>query len=86
MRIKREAERKQAIAQGLIDDPNKPRNLSEAIRFVGTCTDMCPEFEMYQREYQNNVDKWEIVMTTVEAQPSNGNRTRKQAVSINTEL
>jgi len=22
---------------------------------------MCPEFEMHQREYQNNVEKWEIV-------------------------
>jgi len=46
---------------GLIDDPDKPRSLSDAIRFVGTCTDMCPEFEMHQREYQNNVEKWEIV-------------------------
>jgi hypothetical protein len=46
---------------GLIDDPDKPRSLSEAIRFVGTCAEMCPEFEMHQREYQNNVEKWEIV-------------------------
>ena len=61
LKIKREAERKVAVARGLIDDPDKPRSLSEAIRFVGTCPDMCPEFEMHQREYQNNVEKWEIV-------------------------
>ena len=61
LKVKREAERKVAVAKGLIDDPDKPRSLSEAIRFVGTCPDMCPEFEMHQREYQNNVEKWEIV-------------------------
>jgi hypothetical protein len=61
LKIKREVERRTAIAQGLIADPDKPRSLSEAIRFVGTCRDMCPEFEMHQREYQNNVEKWEIV-------------------------
>jgi hypothetical protein len=61
LKIKREAERKVAVAKGLIDDPDKPRSLSEAIHFVGTCPDMCPEFEMHQREFQNNVEKWEIV-------------------------
>jgi hypothetical protein len=60
--VKREAERKQAIASGLVDDPDKPRSLSEAIHFVGTCQTMCPEFEMHQREFQNNVEKWEIVL------------------------
>ena len=68
LKIKREAERKDAIAKGLIDDPNKPRSLSEAIHFQGTCLDMCPEFEMHQREYQNNVEKWEIVV--ILAKPS----------------
>ena len=63
LKVKREAERKLAIANGLIDNPDKPRNLSEAISFIGTCLDMCPEFEMHQREFQNNVEKLEIVST-----------------------
>lgn len=62
--MEREVERKQAVAKGLIADPDKPRNLTEAIRFVGTCPDMCPEFEMHQREYQNNVAEWEKVLIT----------------------
>lgn len=63
--MKRESERKLALEMGLIDDPDKPRSLSDAIRFAGTCEDMCPEFEMHQREYQNNVEKWEIVLSEV---------------------
>jgi len=53
------------MEMGLIDHPDKPRSLSDAIRFLGTCEDMCPEFEMHQREYQNNVEKWEIVLSEV---------------------
>jgi nuclear mRNA export protein SAC3 len=66
LKVKRDVERTNAIAKGLIDDPNKPRSLSEAIHFQGTCLDMCPEFEMHQREFQNNVEKFEIVMISLE--------------------
>jgi len=56
----RERERKEAIAAGLIPDPLKPRRLDEALSFEGTCEDMCPEFEREEREFQKNVDRWEM--------------------------
>lgn len=57
----RERERREAIASGLIPDPLKPRKLDEAIAFEATCTEMCPEFEREEREFQKNVDRWEMV-------------------------
>ena len=57
----REAERKRAIAEGKMDDPLVPKRLDEAITMVGTCMDMCPRFERYRRERENNLDKWEVV-------------------------
>ncbi|KAJ9102466.1 hypothetical protein QFC21_002866 [Naganishia friedmannii] len=48
-------ERKLAIAQGLIADPDKPTSLEDAIEFVGQCTEMCPLFEREEREYKKNV-------------------------------
>ena len=57
----REVERAQAIREGKMDDPTKPKRLEEAITIVGTCQDMCPEFERYRRERENNLDKWECV-------------------------
>lgn len=44
-----------------MDDPTVPRRLDEAITMVGTCMDMCPRFERYRRERENNLDKWEVV-------------------------
>ncbi|EPY51251.1 nuclear export factor Sac3 [Schizosaccharomyces cryophilus OY26] len=60
LRRLRDKEREDAIQKGLIDDPSKPRQLDEAVTFVGTCPDMCPEYEREQREYQNNLERWEI--------------------------
>ena len=57
----REVERKKAIAEGKMDDPNVPKRLEDAITMVGTCMDMCPRFERYRRERENNLDKWELV-------------------------
>lgn len=54
-------ERKQAIARGLIADPDKPTSLENAIEFVGTCTEMCPPFEREEREYKKNVHPLEQV-------------------------
>jgi hypothetical protein len=57
----RQALREQAIAQGLIHDPNKRVGLEHAIDFRGTCQDMCPEYEREEREYQKSLDKLEMV-------------------------
>ncbi|KDQ58158.1 hypothetical protein JAAARDRAFT_258913 [Jaapia argillacea MUCL 33604] len=57
----REVERKKAIAEGKMDDPLVPKRLDEAITMVGTCLDMCPRFERYRRERENNLAEWETV-------------------------
>jgi len=62
--IAREREREDAIKQGLIDDPDKPKALEDAQIFRGTCMDMCPLYEREQREYQNDVKRWEMNQTT----------------------
>src|ERR1700760_3545970 len=60
----REVERQDAISKGLIADPLVPRSLEHALSFRGTCMDMCPEFEREQREYQKNIERWEISPVT----------------------
>ncbi|EMR11113.1 hypothetical protein PNEG_00710 [Pneumocystis murina B123] len=60
LKPEREREREEATRLGLIDDPNKPKRLNQALTFVGTCQDMCPLFEREQREYQKNLERWEI--------------------------
>lgn len=57
----RDAERKKAIAEGKMDDPLVPKRLDQAITMVGTCMDMCPRFERYRRERENNLDRLEVV-------------------------
>jgi hypothetical protein len=37
------------ISAGLIDDPDVPKKLSDAIDFKGTCEEMCPEWEKIDR-------------------------------------
>lgn len=59
----REQERLDAIQQGLIADPDKPRSLSEAITPIGTCQEMCAEFERVQRVVQKDVWDEETVGT-----------------------
>ncbi|KAJ6571869.1 hypothetical protein B0H19DRAFT_1131654 [Mycena capillaripes] len=60
----REEERKTAIAEGKMDDPMVPKRLEDAISIVGTCMDMCPRFERYRRERENNLFPWETVPGT----------------------
>ncbi|KAI1784571.1 SAC3/GANP/Nin1/mts3/eIF-3 p25 family-domain-containing protein [Ganoderma leucocontextum] len=60
----REVERKKAIAEGKMDDPLVPKRLEDAITMVGTCMGMCPRFERYRRERENNLDKWELIPGT----------------------
>jgi hypothetical protein len=43
------------IRAGLLDDPDKPKKLSEAIDFKGTCEEMCPEFEKVTRIMEHDV-------------------------------
>lgn len=57
----REAQRLLDIKNGQIPDPLKPRRLDQAMDFLGTCQDMCPEWEREEREYQKAVDAWERV-------------------------
>ncbi|KAI0315681.1 SAC3/GANP/Nin1/mts3/eIF-3 p25 family-domain-containing protein [Amylostereum chailletii] len=60
----REVERKRAIAEGKMDDPLVAKRLEEAITVVGTCLDMCPRFERYRRERENNLFEWEVIPGT----------------------
>ncbi|KAF8962842.1 SAC3/GANP/Nin1/mts3/eIF-3 p25 family-domain-containing protein [Flammula alnicola] len=60
----REIERKNAIAEGKMDDPLVPKRLEDAISIVGTCMDMCPRFERYRRERENNLFEWETIPGT----------------------
>ncbi|KAG0241697.1 hypothetical protein BGW41_005572 [Actinomortierella wolfii] len=64
LKEKRVIERENAIRSGAIPDPNKPRRLEDAIQFIGTCLDMCPEFERHEREYQQSLEKFEKIPGT----------------------
>ena len=44
-----------------MDDPLVPKRLEDAITMVGTCMDMCPRFERYRRERENNLTEFECV-------------------------
>ncbi|MCJ1476861.1 hypothetical protein MMC13_005530 [Lambiella insularis] len=56
LKKRRERERRDAIKDGFLADPDKPTSLANAITPVGTCQDMCPEFERVERIHQNMVD------------------------------
>ena len=57
----REQERKDSIKNGFLADPEKPTSLAHAITPVGTCQDMCPEYERVERIVQLMVDGSEKV-------------------------
>ncbi|KAI5290087.1 hypothetical protein KEM54_002477 [Ascosphaera aggregata] len=59
LKVDRAAERTEAIAMGHMTDPNERTLLSQAITPVGTCTEMCPEFERVERIVQKMVDRAE---------------------------
>lgn len=44
-------------------NPDRPRTLAEAVAPVGTCPDMCPEFERVERIVQKDVWGPETVST-----------------------
>ncbi|EME81888.1 uncharacterized protein MYCFIDRAFT_118484, partial [Pseudocercospora fijiensis CIRAD86] len=62
LREAREKEKKAAIRDGLMNDPDKSIKLSEAITMVATCQDMCPQFERVDRAYKNDIADMEKVM------------------------
>ncbi|EIW77736.1 hypothetical protein CONPUDRAFT_128686 [Coniophora puteana RWD-64-598 SS2] len=47
-----------------MDDPLVPKRLEDAITMVGTCLDMCPRFERYRRERENNLTEFETIPGT----------------------
>ncbi len=62
MKAQRPALRQWYIDQGLIPDPRKAQKLEDAIDLVGTCEDMCPEYEREEREFQGAGDLvWECL-------------------------
>jgi len=61
LKKRRERERVEAIKNGFLADPDRPRTLAEAITPVGTCQDMCAEFERVERVVQNDVWGPEVV-------------------------
>ena len=61
LKRRREDERKVAIEQGFLADPDRPRTLAEAITPVGTCPDMCAEYERLERIVQKDVWQQETV-------------------------
>ncbi|ORZ03295.1 SAC3/GANP/Nin1/mts3/eIF-3 p25 family-domain-containing protein [Syncephalastrum racemosum] len=60
MKKARVLERKKAIKEGLIPDPDNRMRLEDAIDFKGTCLTMCPDFECIERDVQMGLDKMEL--------------------------
>ncbi|KAI8324327.1 hypothetical protein GQ54DRAFT_256523, partial [Martensiomyces pterosporus] len=81
----RERLRQQLIAQGVISDPVKRTSLADAKPLVGTCASMCPDFEREQREYQNNLDKHELIPGTRRADPARAVKTFHRSAAGNEE-
>jgi hypothetical protein len=59
LKLDRAKQRQRAIRDGQMADPNQPTSLKKAIRPVGTCASMCPEFERVERIVQKMVDRSE---------------------------
>lgn len=55
----RKKEREQMENLNLVDQENAKKSLDAAISFRGSCQDMCPTFERVEREFKNQVSKWE---------------------------
>lgn len=69
----REEERKEMEKRELVDKPDTKKNLSDAISFIGSCTDMCPTFERVRRTFENNFKQ-------LEKDPVTGKITRQYSV------
>lgn len=60
IRKERPVQRQQFIKQGLMN-PDGQMRLEDAVKLVGICTDMCPEFERVRRIYENDLKAPEYV-------------------------
>ncbi|CAO1627320.1 unnamed protein product [Parajaminaea phylloscopi] len=69
MKAQRGGLREQYIATGVIPDPDKPQQLSEATKLRGTCMDMCPAFEREEREFQGEGDELEVFPGSTKLDP-----------------
>ncbi|WFC97513.1 actin cytoskeleton and mitosis protein [Malassezia yamatoensis] len=58
------------IASGLLPDPSRPGALEDATKLVGTCEEMCPEYERLEREVQKELDRLEVYPGTNKANPA----------------
>ncbi|SPO27643.1 related to SAC3 - leucine permease transcriptional regulator [Ustilago trichophora] len=65
----RDALRNAYIKSGVLPDPDKPTDLALAVKLVGTCQDMCPEFEREEREFQKELDPLELYPGTDRVDP-----------------
>ena len=64
MKDQRPALMQQYIKQGKLADPEKTYELGEAVSFVGECMEMCPEYEIEEREYTNFLEPFEKIPGT----------------------
>lgn len=62
--------RKAYIASGVLPDPAHPGSLEDASKLVGTCAEMCPEYERLEREIQKELDRLEVYPGTLKANPA----------------
>ncbi|KAK0530523.1 actin cytoskeleton and mitosis protein [Tilletia horrida] len=67
MKNERDELRKKYIREGILPDPLKPQQLSEAVKLKGTCMRMCSEFECHEREFQKELDRWELRLDAPQA-------------------
>lgn len=65
----KEKERIDAVKNGILADPDRPTSLANAKTPVGTCQDMCPEFERVERIVQLMVDGAEKVRNLISCVP-----------------
>ncbi|MCO5583323.1 hypothetical protein L7F22_037233 [Adiantum nelumboides] len=70
MRSQRETLRAKYIREGILPDPEKPTDLTEAKTLTGTCMEMCPDFEREEREFQNEGDTLEMFPGTNRIDPT----------------
>ncbi|KAJ1817589.1 actin cytoskeleton and mitosis protein [Coemansia sp. RSA 2599] len=74
--------REQLTAQGRL---GRGGSLSSAIKIVGTCTLMCPEFEREERELKKNLAPQELVPGTRKADPQRTVKTFHRSAAGNEE-
>lgn len=69
MKAQRSGLRGKYIASGVIPDPEKPQQLSDATKLRGTCMEMCPAFEREERQFQGEGDELEVFPGTTRLDP-----------------